>query len=56
VFKTCETDSSAIDWFFDKLFNRNKVSQSDFANLWVSTVRFEKEIVTAVHFDNTSLK
>jgi hypothetical protein len=56
VFKARETDNAAINRYLDKLFNANKVVQSAYVNLWVSTVHFEREMATAVHFDDTSLR
>jgi len=56
VFKACETDGIAIHQYLDKLFKANKAVQSAFDNLLASTVRFEKEMATADHFDPTSLK
>ncbi|PMD65044.1 uncharacterized protein K444DRAFT_640724 [Hyaloscypha bicolor E] len=56
VFKTCETDETAIHLYLDKLFKTNKAVRFAFDTLWVSTVHFEKEMASAVHFDDTSLK
>jgi hypothetical protein len=56
VFKACETDEIAIHRYLDKLFNANKAVQSAFNTMWESTVDFEKQMATAVHFDDTSLK
>jgi len=56
VFKPCETDEAAIHLYLDKLFNANKAVRFAFDTLWHSTVRFEKEMASAVHFDDTSLK